>query len=69
MKKILIIGAGRSASSLIKYLIEKSTSENLHITIGDLSEELARKKTNNHLNARPIAFDVFNEVQIGRAHV
>ncbi|WP_291274036.1 saccharopine dehydrogenase family protein [Flavobacterium sp.] len=63
MKKILIIGAGRSASSLIKYLIEKSTSENLHITIGDLSEELARKKTNNHLNARPIAFDVFNEVQ------
>lgn len=63
MKKILIIGAGRSASSLIKYLIEKSTSENLHITIGDLSEELARKKTNNHLNARPIAFDVFNEAQ------
>lgn len=63
MKKILIIGAGRSASSLIKYLIEKSTSENLHITIGDLSEELARKKTNNHLNARPIALDVFNEAQ------
>ena len=63
MKKILIIGAGRSASSLIKYLIDKSEVENLHITIGDLSEDLAKKKTNNHKNARAIAFDIFNEAQ------
>ena len=48
MKKILIIGAGRSASSLIKYLLQKSETENLFITIGDLSEDLAKKKTNNH---------------------
>ena len=32
--KVLVIGAGRSATSLIRYLIEKSSSENLHITIG-----------------------------------
>lgn len=63
MKKILIIGAGRSASSLIKYLIDKSEVENLHLTIGDLSEDLAKKKTNNHKNARAIAFDIFNETQ------
>ncbi|SEP88025.1 saccharopine dehydrogenase family protein [Flavobacterium urocaniciphilum] len=61
MRKILIIGAGRSASSLIKYLLDKSEAENLFVTIGDLSEELARKKTNNHKNSRAIAFDVFNE--------
>jgi saccharopine dehydrogenase-like NADP-dependent oxidoreductase len=34
MRQILIIGAGRSASSLIQYLLDKS--EKLHL-IGDLS--------------------------------
>nr|WP_294934011.1 saccharopine dehydrogenase C-terminal domain-containing protein [uncultured Flavobacterium sp.] len=63
MRNILIIGAGRSASSLIKYLLEKSDSENLHITIGDLSLELAQKKTQNHKNASAIALDIFNENQ------
>lgn len=63
MRNILIIGAGRSASSLIKYLLEKSDAEKLHITIGDLSLELAQKKTQNHKNASAIAFDIFNENQ------
>lgn len=63
MRNILIIGAGRSASSLIKYLLEKSESENLHLTIGDLSLELAQKKTQNHKNATAIALDIFNETQ------
>lgn len=63
MRKILIIGAGRSASSLIKYLLDKSETENLFVTIGDLSEDLAKKKTGNHKNSRAIAFDVFNADQ------
>ena len=63
MKKILIIGAGRSASSLIKYLLDKSEAENLFVTIGDLSEDLAKKKTGNHKNSRAISFDVFNADQ------
>ena len=63
MRNILIIGAGRSASSLIKYLLEKSTQENLHLTIGDLSLELAQRKTNNHPNATPIALDINNVEQ------
>lgn len=63
MRNILIIGAGRSASSLIKYLLEKSTQEKLHLTIGDLSLELAQKKTNNHPNATPIALDITNVEQ------
>ena len=63
MRNILIIGAGRSASSLIKYLLEKSTQENLHLTIGDLSLELAQRKTNNHSNATPIALDINNVEQ------
>lgn len=63
MKNVLIIGAGRSASSLIKYLLEKSESENLHITIGDLSLELAQRKTKGHKNATAIALDINNMEQ------
>lgn len=63
MRTILIVGAGRSASSLIRYLLEKSVPENLHLVIGDLSVELARFKTGNHPNATPIAFDVFDGAQ------
>ncbi len=63
MRNVLIIGAGRSASSLIKYLLDKSESENLHLTIGDLSLALAQKKTHNHKNATAIALDIFDENQ------
>lgn len=63
MRTILIIGAGRSASSLIQYLLAKSEKEQLHLIIGDLSLELAQKKTNNHPNATPIALDIFNAQQ------
>lgn len=63
MRHILVIGAGRSASSLIKYLLDHSEKEQLQVTIGDLSLELAEQKTNNHKNATAIAFDVFNEEQ------
>lgn len=60
MRNILIIGAGRSASSLIKYLLNKAVAEYLHLTIADLSLELATKKTNNHPNATPILLDIAN---------
>lgn len=63
MRNVLIIGAGRSASSLIKYLLEKSETENLHLTIGDLSQELALRKTNGHKNSTAIALDINNETQ------
>lgn len=63
MRKILIIGAGRSSSSLIKYLLDKSTKENLHITIGDVSIENASSKVNNQKNATAIQLDVFNTEQ------
>ncbi len=60
MRTILILGAGRSASSLIQYLLNKSTSENLHLVIADLSLELAQKKTQNHPNATAIQLDIAN---------
>ena len=63
MRNILIIGAGKSASTLIQYLLNKSDVENLHLTIADLSLALAQKKTNNHKNATPIALDIFDNNQ------
>jgi saccharopine dehydrogenase-like NADP-dependent oxidoreductase len=63
MRNVLIIGAGRSASSLINYLLEKSQSQQLHLTIGDLSLELAQRKTRNHPNATAIQLDIQNTVQ------
>jgi len=63
MRTILIIGAGRSASSLIQYLLSKSADEDLHLIIGDLSIEAARSKTKDHPNATAIALDIFDVSQ------
>jgi len=60
MRKILIIGAGRSSSSLIKYLLDKSSSENLHLIIADVNLENAKSKIKNHPNATAIELDIFN---------
>ncbi|WP_375238982.1 saccharopine dehydrogenase family protein [Aurantibacter sp.] len=61
MRNILIIGSGKSTSYLIKYLLDKSESENLHITIGDLDINSAKKMIDNHKNATAISLDVFDE--------
>ena len=67
MRNILIIGAGRSCSSLIKYLLDKSSSESLHLTIGDISIENAQQIVNNHKNASAIQLNVFNAEQRAKA--
>ena len=61
MRNILVIGSGKSTSYLIKYLLDKSNSENLHITIGDINIENAKKLIGNHKNATAITLDVFNQ--------
>jgi saccharopine dehydrogenase-like NADP-dependent oxidoreductase len=66
MKKILVIGAGRSTSSLIQYLLFNAEKENWFITISDQSKELASEAANNHKNAKAIAFDVNNEEERSR---
>tara|TARA_B000000475_G_scaffold173159_1_gene139249 strand:- start:28 stop:1350 length:1323 start_codon:yes stop_codon:yes gene_type:complete len=62
-QKIFIIGAGRSASSLIKYLINVSVKNNFEITIGDKDVSLVKDKIDGHKCASAIQFDVLNEVQ------
>ena len=61
MRNILIIGAGKSASYLIKYFLDKSISENLNITIGDLVISNADKLIGNHANANALKLDIFDK--------
>ena len=61
MRKILIIGAGRSSSSLVKYLLDKSSNENLEIIIVDISVENAKKLTQDHPSSKVFELDIFNE--------
>ena len=62
MRNILVVGSGKSTSYLIKYLLDKSATENLFITVGDLKLETAEKLIKNHPNAKGIALDIFDEV-------
>ena len=62
MRKILIIGAGRSASSLVKFLLDSSDKENLKVIIADISIENANKLAQNHPNSKVLKLDIFNEV-------
>ena len=61
MKKILLIGAGRSASTLINYLLDLCAERSWELTIADIDESVAQQKGNGV--ARGIGFDVHNEVQ------
>lgn len=61
MRKVLVIGSGKSTSYLLKYLLDKSSEEQLFITVGDLHIENAKKLIGNHENAKAIKLDVFDE--------
>lgn len=63
MRNILVIGAGRSSAELIKYLLDKSTTEKLFIVVADISLENAQERTQGHPNSKAILFDVFNPKQ------
>jgi len=63
MKKILILGAGLSSSSLIKYLLDHSNECNWKVRVGDISLDLVKKKVSNHANGEAFEFDISNEQQ------
>ena len=61
MKKILIFGAGRSSSSLIKYLLDSANKENWFITVLDSDLKSAQEKVGKHPNAECFAIDASNQ--------
>jgi len=58
MKKILLLGAGRSSGSLINYLLKKATEDNYLLRVGDRYLDSAAEKTGNHPHAEPFSFNI-----------
>ena len=65
-KRILLLGAGRSASNLIKYLLENSQAFEWELTIVERSAEFVKKKIEGYSNAcviQPESDDIWkNEI-------
>jgi len=57
MKNLLIIGAGRSSTALINYILEQARQHDFFITVADADLELARRKINDHPKGRAIWLD------------
>jgi saccharopine dehydrogenase (NADP+, L-glutamate forming) len=60
MKKVLIIGAGRSATSLIHYLLNQANRYNWEITVADMSIDLAKDKVNGHSRGLAVSFNALD---------
>lgn len=63
MKTILILGAGRSSTVLIDYLLKEAATHSWKVIVADVSKELAESKVKSHSNGSAIAFDLNNETQ------
>ncbi|HEX4887563.1 MAG TPA: saccharopine dehydrogenase C-terminal domain-containing protein [Luteibaculaceae bacterium] len=61
MKRILVIGAGRSASSLIKYLLENAPQFDWWVTVGDMDLTLAQSKVMGFERGRAVMFNGLDE--------
>ena len=65
MKKILILGAGRSSSALISYVLTNVSSNDWVVIVGDISVEAARERIGS-ANGSAVHFDIKDEVSSAR---
>ena len=61
LRKILVIGAGKSTSYLLDYFLEKAESEQLQIIIGDLHPEMIPSRISNRTACEIVQLDIFDE--------
>ena len=62
MQTVLILGAGLSSTSLIKYFLDKSHNQ-WKIRVGDIKLENAVERVNGHTNGEAFRFDVHDPDQ------
>jgi saccharopine dehydrogenase (NADP+, L-glutamate forming) len=60
MKNILLLGAGRSASSLIRYLAENATQNEWNVSIADAQQELVLSKIKPYPQLKGLVLDINN---------
>lgn len=58
MKKVLLVGAGKSSGYLIDYLLSYAVAENFELTVADLHMDAALLKTKGMPNSKAIALDI-----------
>ncbi len=63
MQTLLILGAGMSASSLIRYLLKHAESQDWQVRIVDQHKEIIERKTNGHPRAVALTFDALNPTE------
>lgn len=63
MKTILVIGAGLSSSSLIRYLLQNSTIYNWEVRVVDQNLELVKRKIKDFPNGVALSFNALNPVE------
>lgn len=63
MKRILVLGAGLSASTLIKYLLDNAVSHDWEIRVTDQSLDLVEKKLNGHERGVALNFNALNQTE------
>jgi saccharopine dehydrogenase (NADP+, L-glutamate forming) len=68
MKNILLLGAGRSATVLIDYLLDNAEKEQWHLHLADISEALSAEKLNGHAAGTPLALNI-NEPEQRKAAI
>lgn len=61
MRSILILGAGRSSSALIDYLLRQAVKHDWDVTVGDVSLAAAVERVGNSKNGIAIRFDIHHE--------
>lgn len=61
MNHILVLGAGRSATSLISYLLKEAASKDWKVTVADYALQLAEEKVDGHPNGKAVAFNITKE--------
>lgn len=63
MKRILLFGAGKSATVLIDYLAMEVQKEALHLTVVDANLEMVQQKLNGSSNCTAASFDIMDSEQ------
>ena len=63
MKKILLFGAGKSATVLIDYLLENAVKEGWELTLVDADLQLAQSKIGDSSFGIPLSFDIRNDTE------
>ncbi|MFY0651182.1 MAG: saccharopine dehydrogenase NADP-binding domain-containing protein [Cyclobacteriaceae bacterium] len=58
MKEVIILGAGRSASTLISFMLENAAKLSWHVTVADKDESVAAQKVQGFELGRALRFDI-----------